>query len=251
MVTLPATTLRPTTTPVPTTVRPTTTASVAEPTTTTTVTTAAATTVAPSTVATTLATTVAPTTVAPTTTAAPIPVPAGPVIPPVAQFVEGKLVLKGSVPSVAIRTAIVARATALVGADHVTDQSTLDPRSTATGGGPILIGEVIRFAAGSLEVPAESQPMLDAVGGLMAVAPNALAVVTSYTDDQGDALRNVGLAAQRIDAIAAQWTAKGVRSEQIIRDARGGADPIADNATEEGRTQNRRVSITLYGLLGG
>ncbi len=177
--------------------------------------------------------------------------PEGPVIPPVAQFVEGKLVLKGSIPSVALRALIVARAVGLVGADHVTDQLTLDSRSTATGGGPILIGEVIRFAAGSLEVPAESQPMLDAVSGLIAIAPNALAVVTSYTDDQGDPLRNVGLAAQRIDAIAAQWTAKGVRSDQIVRDARGGAEPIADNATEEGRTQNRRVSITLYGLLGG
>lgn len=240
MVTLPATTVRPTTTPVTITARATTTTSVADTTTAPPTTTAAATTIVP---------TPPPPTAPPTT--APLPVPDGPVIPPVAQFVEGKLVLKGSIPTAALRAVLVARANTLVGADHVTDQLTLDPRSTATGGGPILIGEVVRFAAGSLEVPAESQPMLDAVGGLIVVAPSALAVITSYTDDQGDPLRNVGLAAQRIDAIAAQWTAKGVRSEQIVRDARGGADPIADNATEEGRTQNRRLSITLYGLLGG
>jgi outer membrane protein OmpA-like peptidoglycan-associated protein len=239
MVTVPATTIR----TIPSTTVPATVATTVPP----------PTTAEPTTVAPAPTTAPAPPTTAPApapTTAAPLPVPSGPVVPTVAQFVDGKLVLKGSVPSTALKAAIVARATALVGADHVTDQLTLDPRSVSTGGGPVLIGELVRFAAGSLDIPVESQPMLDAVRGLVAVTPSALVVVSSYTDDQGDPRRNIGLSAERIDAIAAQWTAKGIRPEQIIRDARGGADPIADNATDEGRAQNRRVSLTLYGLLG-
>lgn len=206
------------------------------------------TTVAPALAPAVLSTVVTPaaTTAVPTT----LVTPAGLVVMPSAVLANGTLTLQGSLPSAAIQTDILNRAAALVGADHLVNQTVLDPRSPYTSGGMIRIDEPIRFASGSLDLPAANQPIVDLVASFLVRNLSGVAVVSAYTDDEGDPLRNVGLAAQRIDAIAALWSTKGVLAEQVIRDARGGVDFLADNTTEEGRAQNRRLLISLRGLLG-
>jgi OmpA-OmpF porin, OOP family len=199
------------------------------------------------------ATTVAPTTTvaAPPTTVA-IPVPAGDVARPSATYEAGKLVLKGSQPSQAAADALAARAGALVGAENVVTQYVLDPRvATAVGGGPVTVVETVRFDAGGVELTAESKDVLDRLSTMIVKVSGAYAIANSYTDSQGDELRNVGLAKQRVDALAAYWEAKGVSVDRVVPAARGKANPVGDNATAEGRAQNRRIELTVYGLLDG
>jgi outer membrane protein OmpA-like peptidoglycan-associated protein len=141
------------------------------------------------------------------------------------------------------------RAGVLVGADNVVNQYVLDPRVTAATGGPATVVEVIRFDTGGVEIAAESKDVLDRLAALLVKAPNAYVIANSYTDSQGDDLRNIGLAKQRVDAIGAFWEAKGVAVDRLVPAARGKANPIGDNTTAEGRAQNRRVELTVYSLL--
>jgi outer membrane protein OmpA-like peptidoglycan-associated protein len=215
-------------------------------------------------------TTVAPNTTttvaAPTTTAAPVPVttpvptvpaavpttvpiPAGEVVRPTAAVTAGKLTLKGSQPTQEAIDALVLRANALVGAENVTNQYVVDPRVTFAVGGDVTIAEAIHFESGGSEPTAESKAVLDQVAAMMAKSPAAFVVANSYTDSQGDDLRNIGLAKQRVDAIATYWQDKGVPPDRVIPAARGKVDPVADNATAEGRAQNRRVVLVLHDLL--
>lgn len=71
-------------------------------------------------------------------------------------------------------------------------------------------------------------------------------VVDGYTDNLGSAVHGHTLSLQRADAVAA--VLRGLLEGQplrVIAVGRGEANPLASNATEEGRRQNRRVTLTL------
>jgi len=51
------------------------------------------------------------------------------------------------------------------------------------------------------------------------------------------------LSRERSRAVADWLSARGVPAEQIIAKGYGATQPIADNATESGRSQNRRIEV--------
>ncbi|MHB1617634.1 MAG: OmpA family protein [Metallibacterium sp.] len=75
-------------------------------------------------------------------------------------------------------------------------------------------------------------------------------LVIGYTDDTGSAAANLVLSRQRAQAVAQTLVAHGVRASRIHVEGRGEADPIASNATPEGRARNRRVVVILRGVNG-
>jgi chemotaxis protein MotB len=80
-------------------------------------------------------------------------------------------------------------------------------------------------------------------------------VVNGYTDNApiGRALQRQGvtsnevLSQKRAEAVMQYLLTQGVKPDMISAQGRGEADPIASNATAEGRAQNRRVELTLAG----
>ncbi|MHB1588630.1 MAG: OmpA family protein, partial [Metallibacterium scheffleri] len=74
--------------------------------------------------------------------------------------------------------------------------------------------------------------------------------VIGYTDDTGSAAANLVLSRQRAQAVAQTLVAQGVRAARIQVEGKGEADPIASNATPEGRARNRRVVVILRGVNG-
>lgn len=69
--------------------------------------------------------------------------------------------------------------------------------------------------------------------------------VYGYTDSSGDDNYNLNLSQRRAVAVATILANQGVDQRRFFIQGRGEADPIASNATEEGRAQNRRVEIQL------
>ena len=69
--------------------------------------------------------------------------------------------------------------------------------------------------------------------------------VTGYTDAQGAHAHNVRLSEARARAVATYLRTGGLQAEQFTTVGRGAAEPVASNATAEGRAQNRRVEIEL------
>ncbi len=113
----------------------------------------------------------------------------------------------------------------------------------------VTLGSGGAFASGSADLTAEAEEIIKQV----AIATNgrhARITVTGHTDNvpftgaqYGD---NVGLASARASAVVRELIAKGtIEPERITAVGRGEYEPIADNATEEGRAKNRRIEIEV------
>ena len=69
--------------------------------------------------------------------------------------------------------------------------------------------------------------------------------VEGHADNIGDDAYNRRLSTRRAEAVAREFTGRGLPAERIEVRGMGSAVPVADNATEAGRAQNRRVAILV------
>lgn len=69
--------------------------------------------------------------------------------------------------------------------------------------------------------------------------------VVGHTDNTGDAENNVILGQQRADFAKSYLVRNGILEGNVEATSKGQAEPIADNATEEGKAENRRTVITI------
>ena len=69
--------------------------------------------------------------------------------------------------------------------------------------------------------------------------------VVGHTDNTGNADSNLQLGQKRADFVKTYLVRNGILQENIETSSQGQNDPIADNATEEGRAKNRRIVVTI------
>ena len=72
--------------------------------------------------------------------------------------------------------------------------------------------------------------------------------ITGYTDNVGEPEHNSTLSQQRAEAVRDSLISLGADPTKFQVSGAGEANPIADNSTEEGRAQNRRVEIEVVGV---
>ncbi|PQV48673.1 OmpA family protein [Paraburkholderia sp. BL21I4N1] len=70
-------------------------------------------------------------------------------------------------------------------------------------------------------------------------------VVTGYTDSRASEPHNLKLSQARATTVAQYLHDGGLQAEQFYTQGKGSADPVASNATAEGRAQNRRVEASV------
>ena len=75
--------------------------------------------------------------------------------------------------------------------------------------------------------------------------PNSLIDVYGHTDSTGSDAFNQALSERRAKAVADYLIARNVDRRRIMTQGFGETQPIADNGTEAGRAQNRRVEIKI------
>ena len=112
-------------------------------------------------------------------------------------------------------------------------------------------GLVVTLSGGVLFRSAEStllssaQVKLDQVANaLLAVRARNL-IVEGHTDSQGSESYNQGLSQRRADAVRDYLVQRGYPADRIQARGKGKGSPIADNASPEGRANNRRVEIVI------
>jgi len=103
----------------------------------------------------------------------------------------------------------------------------------------------VRFANNSAELPQDYMDELDVIVQGVKDDPTVKGLaVTGYTDSNGPAAYNLDLSQRRAKSVGDYLVAEGVGVE-VTTQGKGEEDPVADNATSEGRAKNRRVVIDV------
>ncbi len=89
--------------------------------------------------------------------------------------------------------------------------------------------------------------MLDVVAQSILAGPAATIEIGGHTDSEGTEVNNQRLSLQRAQAVRTYLIGKGVAAPRLVAKGFGSTVPIADNATPEGRAQNRRIEFVVTG----
>jgi outer membrane protein OmpA-like peptidoglycan-associated protein len=103
----------------------------------------------------------------------------------------------------------------------------------------------LMFDTGSATLRPESQGQLNNIAALLTSCPSVRMTIAGYTDNVGDAESNLRLSENRAKSVVAQLVRKGVSPDRLTAGGYGEEYPIADNSSEEGRAQNRRVAMRV------
>jgi len=124
-----------------------------------------------------------------------------------------------------------------------------DTRITVTplpeGGLKLVIPAADGFDTDKADLQAALQRSLDALVTPINAHPELLAHILGHTDSIGREGYNMVLSRQRARAVQDYLMAAGVAPLRLSSEGRGEMEPVADNDTPEGRSQNRRVEILL------
>ena len=90
----------------------------------------------------------------------------------------------------------------------------------------------------------ESAAVLATIGEVLKSEPTLALEVQGHTDNVGKPAANLKLSRERAAAVKAYLVAKhNVSADRLVTSGFGDTKPIADNATEDGRSRNRRVEL--------
>jgi outer membrane protein OmpA-like peptidoglycan-associated protein len=105
----------------------------------------------------------------------------------------------------------------------------------------------VLFDTGRYTLKTNTQISLAKVAGILQAYPGLKLQVEGYTDSVGGDQYNQKLSENRADAVRDFLVTQGVQTDNISATGYGKAKPVADNATAQGRAQNRRVNLVVSG----
>jgi outer membrane protein OmpA-like peptidoglycan-associated protein len=115
-----------------------------------------------------------------------------------------------------------------------------EPRGTVI----TLQGNVL-FASGKSVLLPGAQSSLNQVADALKDQSDKKILVEGHTDSTGSADMNMQLSQARAQSVSTYLVSRGLPSDQVTAQGFGPSRPVADNATAEGRANNRRVEIVI------
>jgi outer membrane protein OmpA-like peptidoglycan-associated protein len=103
----------------------------------------------------------------------------------------------------------------------------------------------ITFPINSYQIQPQFYGTLNQVAQTLAAYPQTLIDVYGHTDPTGGDAINIPLSRNRAESVASYLSQQGVNRARIATQGFGSSQPIADNGSEAGRAQNRRVEIRI------
>ena len=106
-------------------------------------------------------------------------------------------------------------------------------------------GENVLFDFDSAELHEEGMRLLDEIIEIGETCPHIAVWVTGHTDSVGDRAYNIDLSKRRANVVGQYLVDNGVDPARLKAIGFGFSQPVADNATEEGRALNRRIEFRV------
>ena len=108
----------------------------------------------------------------------------------------------------------------------------------------VTFGDVL-FDFDQASLKANSRDSITTLANYLIKNPDRKVIVEGYTDSKGSAAYNQGLSERRANAVKNALVRAGVDPSRIVAQGYGKEYPVASNATNSGRAQNRRVEVTI------
>ncbi len=103
----------------------------------------------------------------------------------------------------------------------------------------------ITFGSNEATIQSSFAPTLNSIAKVIKEYNKTMVQIVGYTDNTGSLAYNNTLSLRRANAVSNYLRLQGISADRIITDGLGPQNPIASNATAQGREQNRRVEIFL------
>jgi outer membrane protein OmpA-like peptidoglycan-associated protein len=112
-------------------------------------------------------------------------------------------------------------------------------------------GLIVKFDSGILfdvdksELKPDAKTNIQNLSASMKNNPETNILIIGHTDATGSDAYNLGLSQRRAEAVKSYAMVNGIENSRLSTTGKGESEPIADNSTEAGRSQNRRVEIVI------
>ncbi len=103
----------------------------------------------------------------------------------------------------------------------------------------------ILFDTGKSDLKDAARTNIQNLAATMKNNPETNIMVIGHTDAVGSDQFNMNLSQQRAAAVKSYAAAQGIASSRLTTVGKGESEPIADNSTDTGKSQNRRVEIVI------
>jgi len=108
----------------------------------------------------------------------------------------------------------------------------------------------VTFGFDRADIESRFYPVLDDVARVLNQYPQTTIDVVGHADSDGAEAYNLDLSRRRAASVAGYLIERNVLRDRLYVDGRGESQPIASNATAEGKAQNRRVEIIIRPFRG-
>lgn len=118
-------------------------------------------------------------------------------------------------------------------------------QAKATDRGLVLtLGDVL-FTSGRADLKVGAASNLNRLVAFLNQNPDRKVEIEGHTDNVGGDEYNQGLSQRRAESVKSYLTQQGIDSGRIAASGKGEHQPVADNESEGGRQQNRRVEVII------
>jgi outer membrane protein OmpA-like peptidoglycan-associated protein len=138
--------------------------------------------------------------------------------------------------------------TDLIGANgvvHIVEEVLIPPDFSLPTINEALSLEPITFETGSSVITPEGIEVLQGAVEFLAANPGVRVAIEGHTDSQGSEAENQALSEARAESVKEYLVSQGIAADRLETAGFGESTPIADNATPEGRAENRRIEFRL------
>jgi outer membrane protein OmpA-like peptidoglycan-associated protein len=109
--------------------------------------------------------------------------------------------------------------------------------------GKAIVLEGVVFISGKAVISPESEQILSSAKKTLEDNPDLAVEIRGYTDNVGNAKKNLQLSQSRAEAVKAWLVKSGIPGTRITAKGYGDKNPIGNNKTPEGRAKNRRIEF--------
>ena len=106
-----------------------------------------------------------------------------------------------------------------------------------------IVTHGINFDVDQATIKPESMGTLNMIVKVMTDNPTVKYEVDGHTDNSGGSAHNLTLSQQRAAAVKTQLVSMGIDASRLTTKGLGDTKPLSDNATPEGKANNRRVEF--------